>query len=148
MTTRTARTLAVLLGILLAAGCGGSRKAGPPKEPETGRPLPSEAPENIPQPGAPEAIPPPGQGQAPESGKRYGYRVQVAAYTERARAEERAAQLRRLFEESVHVVHEGLLYKVQVGDFVHKDRAEALRRKAVDLGLEGAFVVDTLIEAD
>ena len=45
----------------------------------------------------------------------------------------------------VYVEHEGLLYKVQVGDCLSRDEAETLRREAVGLGLEGAFIVDALV---
>jgi cell division septation protein DedD len=110
--------------------------------------MPSEAPENQPEPGMPEAIPSPGEPTdvAPgDENMRYGYRVQVGAFTEQSKAEERAGELRDLFREPIYVVPEGLLYKIQVGDFVSRDKADALRRRAIDLGLAGAFVLDTMI---
>jgi cell division septation protein DedD len=148
MTTRTCRLALWLLVLTIPWGCGPGRKAGPAEAPPTGRAMPSEAPENLPSPGAPEAFPLPGEPGEEAQGKRLGYRVQVGAFAQEATARQRAEELRRLFEEPVYVVHEGLLYKIQVGDFVSRDRAEEVRRRAVDLGIEGAFVVDTLIQGD
>jgi cell division septation protein DedD len=141
-------SLLVLMTVMLLCGCGKSRKKPVTAEEPPGRELPSQAPENRVQPGLPEAMPLPGEaGSEEEPGTRYGYRVQVAAYTQTDPAERRAAELRSLFGEPVYIVHEGLLYKIQVGDFVSRDRAQAIRRKAIDLGLDGAFVVDTMIKA-
>lgn len=132
--------------MILAFGCGKSRKQTTPVEEAPGRELPSEAPDNRVQPGFPEAMPLPGEESGEdEPNTRYGYRVQVAAFTQMDPAEARAAELRRLFDEPVYIVHEGLLYKIQVGDFVSRDRAQEIRRRAVDLGLDGAFVIDTMI---
>jgi cell division septation protein DedD len=136
---------AVLLVAIL--GCSGSQKKPAPTIPPPTREMPSEAPENQPEPGTPPAFPTPGETQETPSGEktRYGYRIQVAAFTETSKAEERAQELRGFFEEPIYVVAEGLLYKVQVGDFVSRDKADSVRRRAIDLGLDGAFVVDTMI---
>lgn len=138
-----------LTAALVTAGCGGSKKRGAPTIPPTSREMPSEAEENQPNPDLPEAIPPLLQPDAPElppeEETRYGYRVQVGAFADRNQARTRADELRQRFTEPVYVVHEGLLYKVQIGDFVSRDRADAARRKAIDLGLSGSFVVDAMI---
>jgi cell division septation protein DedD len=141
-------SLLLVAAVIVLAACGKSTKEGPPAaEIPAGRELPSEAPENSVRPDLPEALPPPGVTERlPDTeGKRFGYRVQVAAFTDAEAAENRAGQLRPLFNEPIYVAHEGLLHKVQVGDFVRRDRAEEIRRRAIDLGLDGAFVVDTMI---
>lgn len=150
MRIRTCSWLAVgLTAALVTAGCGGSKKRAAPTIPPTSREMPSEADENQPDPNLPEAIPPllpPDSPEPPsEEQTRYGYRVQVGAFADGGQARSRADELRQRFTERVYVVHEGLLYKVQIGDFVSRDRADAARRKAIDLGLSGAFVVDAMI---
>ena len=141
---------AVLIGAVFS-GCGRSSSRTPAIEPPSSRELPSEAPENAADPALPEAIPRAGEpipappGGVDEGSLRYGYRVQVAAFTEEETAAERVATLRRLFDEPVYIVTEGLLFKIQIGDFVSLDRAQEVRLKAVDLGFEGAFVVDSMI---
>lgn len=139
----------LLMSVILLAtlvGCSSKKRPAPTIPPPT-RELPSEAPENQPEPDTPPAFPTPDKiGDAPSlEGTRYGYRVQIGAFTENGRAEERAEELQDLFREPIYVVHEGLLYKVQLGDFVSRDKADSARRRAIDLGLSGAFVVDTMI---
>ena len=46
---------------------------------------------------------------------------------------------------AIHVLEGGGFYRVQVGDFVNRDKADSVRRRAIDLGLSGAFVVDSMI---
>ncbi|MBD3336997.1 MAG: hypothetical protein GF355_15900 [Candidatus Eisenbacteria bacterium] len=146
MTIRTCSLLLLALFLAAAAGCGKSQKKTVVLEEPPDREMPSRAPDNRTQPGLPEAIPPAGENiPSAEEGTRFGYRVQVAAYTASQTAEQKAEELRTLFSEPVYVVPEGLLFKIQVGDFVNRDRAQAVRRKAIDIGMDGAFVVDTMI---
>jgi cell division septation protein DedD len=124
--------------------------------------LPSEEEAQKVREGAPEAIPAPadgGQGEeesrapevapavpeAQEEGTRPGYRVQVFATTDPALAEARAGEMRQLFEEQVYVEFEGELFKVRVGDCTNREEAANLRRRALGLGLEGAFIVDARV---
>lgn len=84
-------------------------------------------------------------GVVSESRTRYGYRVQLFATSNENLARGRAAEVQNLFEEKAYVEFEGLLYKVRVGDCLSRDEAAALRRKAIGLGHEGAFIVDTQV---
>jgi len=164
MSTRETARIAVLAALVCAVllggltGCG--RKAAPALVPPTDLPqtLPSEEEAGSVQPGAGEAIPGAGeggaQGQWPlptESGgedegeKLYGFRVQLFATGNIELAQARADEYRQLFEEKVYVELEGLLYKIEVGDCRTREEAEALRRRALGAGCEGAFVVDALI---
>ncbi len=88
-------------------------------------------------------------GLSPEDDRdtRFGYRVQVFATSDEDLATTRAEEMRALFDEEVYVEFEGLLYKVQVGDCVSRDEAADLRRKALGMGLDGAFIVDTRVKA-
>jgi len=76
---------------------------------------------------------------------RYGYRVQIFATSNEIQASRRAEEIRQLFNEKVYVEYEGLLYKVRAGNCVSRDEASALQKKAVRLGCEGAFVIQTQI---
>jgi cell division septation protein DedD len=162
-----ALTLLVLAGA--TAGLGGcGRKTAPPVPPDLPYRMPSEeeaararegAPEALAPPPAPagergvarDELPPPDSlGLAPgapqsDEGTRPGYRVQLFATTDSALAEARAAELRQLFDEEVYVELEGMLYKVRVGDCASRDEAALLRRRALGMGLEGAFIVDTRV---
>jgi len=160
--------LAFALSALLAMpGCG--RRSAPPVPPDLPYQMPSEQEAARAPAGAPEALPVPpapagergvGPGNLPVPGPempapaaedrdvaatRPGFRVQLFATTDPALAQARAAELRELFEEEVYVESEGLLYKVRVGDCLSRDEASELRRRALGLGLEGAFIVDARV---
>jgi hypothetical protein len=155
-----AATGLLLLGMLFAGGgCG--RRAVPPPPEALPRTMPSEEEARQAESDAPEAVPvlPGGErgvGREPAlpaapaspavSGhQRYGYRVQIFATADEAQAAAQAEEYRRSFSAPVYVESEGLLFKVQVGDCLSRDEAEALRREAVGLGCEGAFIVDALV---
>ncbi len=154
----------VLIGVV-GAGCG-KTKAPPKVPPEVPMALPSEAEAQRAREESREAIPllpegergmgqgdlPPADSpavavpdavQAPDT--HYGYRVQIFATSRQELAEQRAQEYRDILEENVYVEYEGLLYKVRVGDCLSHDEAEALRRKTLALGHEGAFIVDTQV---
>jgi hypothetical protein len=76
-------------------------------------------------------------------GQTPGYRVQIFASSERARAESAAAEARRKFTEPVYVEFEAPLYKVRVGDCVTRHEADTLKEKAGVQGYEGAWVAET-----
>ncbi len=76
---------------------------------------------------------------------RLGYRVQLYAASSESYARKRAAEYETVFDEKVYVAYEGLLYKVRIGDCTSMDEASALRRKAVEAGQGGAFIVDTQV---
>ena len=75
-----------------------------------------------------------------------GFRVQLFAVADLARAETMAQDARQRLDLEVHVVSEPPYYKVRAGDFV--DRADAVRMKerATSLGFDGCWVVTDQIE--
>lgn len=149
----------IFLSLLLAAGLGCSSKRAHQIPPEIPTELPSEEEARRARESTREAIPmlpqgardlggadpPPTQG-GDEGALRPGYRIQLFATATRELAEARAAEARELFDEPIYVQAEGALYKVHVGDCTSRDEADALRRAALGLGHDGAFVVDALIK--
>ncbi|MCK4414374.1 MAG: SPOR domain-containing protein [Candidatus Eisenbacteria sp.] len=172
---RRTRLLSVgMMALLLASsllalpGCG--RRVAPPPPEVLPRTMPSEEEGRQAGVGAPEAVPilpegergvgreslypgegvPPGSEATPaeiEGHRRYGYRVQLFATADRELATAQAGEYRQFFSAAVYVEFEGLLYKVQVGDCLSRDEAEVLRREALGLGCDGAFVIDALVHA-
>jgi len=69
------------------------------------------------------------------------YAVQLLASASHATALERARSLARHFGDPPVVVEQGGLFKVRVGACRERAAANALRRRAVELGFDGAFVV-------
>jgi cell division protein FtsN len=74
-----------------------------------------------------------------------GFRVQIGAFERQDGAEQRAAQARFQFTESVYVEYVYPYYKVRVGDCSTRAEAERLRQKAISLGYSDAFLVPTTI---
>lgn len=103
---------------------------------------PESAPPAAPVP-VPEREPEPAEVLAPAEIS--GYRVQVLATSSKTMAQKHAARLRPRFDDKVYVDYEGLLYKVRIGDCATQQEAEELRRRALDLGQEGAFVINAKV---
>jgi len=80
----------------------------------------------------------------PEESK-YGYRVQLGAFSSKLLADQFAAQLRQNFTENVYVQYISPFYKVRVGDFLTKDGAEKFKLKVWNMGFDDAFVVESKI---
>ena len=76
-----------------------------------------------------------------------GYRVQIFASSERARAESAAADARQRFTEAVYIEFEAPLYKVRVGDCATRHEADALKVKAGTAGYDGAWVAETPVRS-
>lgn len=75
-----------------------------------------------------------------------GYRVQVFAARDRADATAFAREIEALVEEhAVYVERVDAWYKVRVGDFASRERAERLRRHLAERGVEGPWTVRTTI---
>ena len=76
-----------------------------------------------------------------------GYRVQIFASSDRARAESAAADARQRFVEPVYIEFEAPLYKVRVGDCATRHEADTLKEKAGTQGYDGAWVAETPIQS-
>lgn len=143
-----------LLVFYLGKGCASKSPPPPPMYPST---LPSEeearrvrreAREALAQPRAAQAEPSsPDSAAKPQPRLIDGYRVQILATSEEARAQRAADAVRSRLGEAAYVEYEGLLYKVRIGDCASWTEAERLRKRLLDAGFEGAFIVRTRIEA-
>ena len=78
-----------------------------------------------------------------------GFRCQAFAGTGLGNAERVAEELRALQLDSVYVITTAEnLYKVQIGNFIRREDAEALKEKLKTLGLVGVWVVDDNIHVN
>jgi cell division septation protein DedD len=129
----------------MGTGCASHPRAVPPPDLPTAMPSEQEARRVI--PGAGEAIPSRSLAPVPISSGDAGatgpiYRVQLLATTDAALAQRRAEEFRGRFAEPVRVDAEAGLFKVRVGACAERETAEALQRKAMALGVSGAFIVE------
>ncbi len=76
-----------------------------------------------------------------------GFRVQIAASSDKSKAEEVARVARTRVPEAVHVVFESPYYKVRVGDFHDRAAALQLRDRLRAYGYDQAWVVTTEVQA-
>ena len=72
-----------------------------------------------------------------------GWRVQIAALSSMAGAEEVAARARERLQQPVYVEYEPPLYKVRVGDFLVREEAESMKTRAIAQDFAKAWVVET-----
>jgi cell division septation protein DedD len=158
---------------ILIAGCAGRTPPGAETQAAPPPPSSTPAPASAPAPAPPAAgsattdfgtLPPPppppdpnppagavatGEGwvtPAPAS-QTPGYRVQIFASSDRARAESAAADARQRFVEPVYIEFEAPLYKVRVGDCATRHEADTLKEKAGTQGYDGAWVAETPIQS-
>ena len=112
--------------------------------------------EELREPPPPPPAPPPAPGQVDHGegwttpdlgGATPGYRIQIFASTEEARARQVAGEARSRLAEPVYVVYEAPLYKVRVGDCVTRGEADALKERAAAQGFDGAWVAETTVQA-
>jgi len=82
---------------------------------------------------------------APASGP--CWRVQVAAPATRAEAESRLEAAQSLLVVPMTIVPEKGLYKVRTSDCMTREVADSVKRRAVDSGFDGSFLVDTAAAA-
>ena len=75
-----------------------------------------------------------------------GFRVQLFAVGEYARANTMAEEARQRLQVEVHVISEPPHYKVRAGDFVDRTDAVLLKERAMSLGYDGCWVVTDQVE--
>ena len=76
-----------------------------------------------------------------------GYRVQVLATRERFKAEKLQSDLEELFEYKIYVIFEAPNYKVRIGDFIDRQKAEKFRKKLSGNGYSSAWIIRTKIDS-
>ncbi len=76
-----------------------------------------------------------------------GYRVQVLATRERFKAEKLQSDLEELFEYKIYVIFEAPNYKVRIGDFIDRQKAEKFRKKLSGNGYSSAWIIRTKFDS-
>jgi hypothetical protein len=120
-----------------------SRAAPPAPAPASAAPG-TTAPEPAPPAATPSAAPAAAAGTgatAPSSGP--CWRVQVAAPATRAEAESRLEAAQSLLVVPMAIVPEKGLFKVRTSDCMTRETADSVKRRALDSGFDGSFLVDT-----
>jgi len=87
--------------------------------------------------------PPPPTTEAPR--QVLGFRVQIFASSTEKGAQKVAQDAKSAFTEAVYVDYEVPYYKVRIGDCLTRGEARELRKRAIQLGYRGAFIVETEI---
>ena len=77
-----------------------------------------------------------------------GYRIQVAISQDEKDLIDIKEKLEVVIKENVYIKFELPNYKLRVGNFDSRKKAEAYRNKVIRLGYRSAWVVPTLIELD
>ena len=77
-----------------------------------------------------------------------GYRIQVAISQDENDLIDIKEKLELTIEEKIYIKFELPNYKLRIGNFDSRKKAEAYRNKVIQLGYRSAWVVPTLIELD
>ena len=124
----------------------------PPVEEEVTLPPPEEKPPVVEEevavtpPVTEEAPPPPPPPPTTEAPRQVlGFRVQIFASSTEKGAQKVAQDAKSAFTEAVYVDYEVPYYKVRIGDCLTRGEARELRKRAIQLGYRGAFIVETEI---
>ena len=75
-----------------------------------------------------------------------GFRVQVFATQDRAKADKLQKELASKFKENIYIIFEAPNYKLRIGDFLDRDRAEILRRELAASGYPSSWILRTKIQ--
>ncbi len=75
----------------------------------------------------------------------FGFRIQIFASSTEKNAQRVIDDAKTIFRENVYMDHLPPYYKVRVGDCLTRHEAESLKIKALKLGYQGAFIVETMI---
>ena len=77
-----------------------------------------------------------------------GYRIQVAISQDEMDLVLIEEKLKRVIKEKIYIKFELPNYKLRIGNFDSRKKAESYRKKIINLGYRSAWVVPTLIEQD
>ena len=75
-----------------------------------------------------------------------GYRVQILATKQLAKAEKLQKDLSSILNQKIYIVFEAPNYKVRVGNFIDRNKAENFRKNIVKKGYESSWIIRTRIE--
>lgn len=77
-----------------------------------------------------------------------GYRIQVAISQDESDLIDIKEKLELIIKEKIYIKFELPNYKLRIGNFDSRKKAEAYRNRVIQLGYRSAWVVPTLIELD
>lgn len=75
-----------------------------------------------------------------------GYRVQILATKQLAKAEKLQKDLSGILNQKIYIVFEAPNYKVRVGNFIDRNKAEIFRQNIIKEGYESSWIIRTRIE--
>ena len=75
-----------------------------------------------------------------------GYRVQILATIQLAKAEQLQKDLSSILNQKIYIVFEAPNYKVRVGNFIDRNKAENFRKNIVKKGYSSSWIIRTRIE--
>tara|TARA_Y100001970_G_scaffold195832_1_gene238061 strand:+ start:518 stop:940 length:423 start_codon:yes stop_codon:yes gene_type:complete len=75
-----------------------------------------------------------------------GFRVQVLATRDRFNAEKLQLELEQIFQHKIYVIFEAPNYKVRIGNFIDRQKAEAFRIELAKKGYSSAWIIRTKID--
>ena len=75
-----------------------------------------------------------------------GFRVQILATKELAKAEQLQKDLSNILNQNIYIVFEAPNYKVRVGNFIDRNRAEVFRKNILNKGYTSSWIIRTRIE--
>ena len=75
-----------------------------------------------------------------------GFRVQVLATKQLAKAEQLQKDLSSILNQKIYIVFEAPNYKVRVGNFIDRSKAENFRKNLIKEGYQSSWIIRTRIE--
>ena len=75
-----------------------------------------------------------------------GYRVQILATIQLAKAEQLQKDLSSILNQKIYIVFEAPNYKVRVGNFIDRSKAENFRKNLIKEGYQSSWIIRTRIE--
>ena len=75
-----------------------------------------------------------------------GYRVQILATKQLAKAEKLQKDLSSILNQKIYIVFEAPNYKVRVGNFIDRNKAEKFRQDIIKEGYQSSWIIRTRIE--
>ena len=75
-----------------------------------------------------------------------GFRVQILATKELAKAEQLQKDLSNILNQNIYIVFEAPNYKVRVGNFIDRNKAEVFRKNILNKGYTSSWIIRTRIE--
>ena len=75
-----------------------------------------------------------------------GFRVQILATNQLAKAEQLQKDLSTILNQKIYIDFEAPNYKVRVGNFIDRNKAEIFRQNIIKEGYESSWIIRTRIE--